>query len=43
MPLVIMCSVEYWQFIESHIGVFCVTLAGICVCYCLLLCKSAIG
>lgn len=41
MVLVVMYSVKYWWFTESHIGVFNITLAGICVCYCLLLCKIA--
>lgn len=39
MVLVAVYSLEYWQFTESHIGVFNITLAGVCVCYCLLLCK----
>lgn len=39
MLLVAIYSMEYWQITESHIGVFNITLAGISVCYCLLLCK----
>lgn len=39
MLLVAIYSMEYWQITESHIGVFNVALAGISVCFCLLLCK----
>lgn len=39
MVLVAMYNMEYWQFTESHITVFNITLAGVCVCYCLLLRK----
>lgn len=41
MLLVAIYSMEYWRITESHVGVFNIMLAGISMCYCLLLCKRA--